>query len=158
MDFLTFLLYFFYFSFFLSILFFCLSFLDWDPMKSCIMICLGILFISCYISLGVHVWYSYFIVLIFLSGIFSLLTYFCSISGCNYYYNYGYFFVVFIFFCFLFFIFFDYDFFFFNFDYDFLSICYDFNFYYVFWVVLILFILLSLIRFNLGCDRFIRGL
>nr|AFB71302.1 NADH dehydrogenase subunit 6 [Wuchereria bancrofti] len=149
---------FFYFSFFLSLLFFCLSFLDWDPMKSCISMCLGILFMSCYISLGVHVWYSYFIVLIFLSGIFSLLTYFCSLSGYCYYYNYNYFLFVFIFFCFLFFVFFDYDFFSFNLGYDFLGICYDFNFYYVFWVVLVLFLLLSLISINLSYGMFMRGL
>ncbi|OZC08603.1 hypothetical protein X798_04406 [Onchocerca flexuosa] len=38
------------------------KFLDWE---SCIMMCLGILSMSCYISLDLHVWYSY-LVLIFL--------------------------------------------------------------------------------------------
>nr|ADN52152.1 NADH dehydrogenase subunit 6 [Loa loa] len=149
--------YFFYISIFFAFLFFSLSFLDWDPLKSCIMMCLGILFMSCYISLGVHIWYSYFIILLFLSGIFSLLTYFCSMSNFIFFYNYNYFYL-FSFFCLFFLFCFDYDFFSVYFDFNFLSIYYDFSYYYVFWIIFILFLLLVLVSFNFGSDCFMRGL
>nr|YP_010481282.1 NADH dehydrogenase subunit 6 [Dipetalonema gracile]UVN17309.1 NADH dehydrogenase subunit 6 [Dipetalonema gracile] len=146
-----------YFSFFLSFLFFCFSFLDWDPLKSCVMMCFGVLFMSCYVSLGLHVWYSYFIVLIFLSGIFSLLTYFCSICNFVSFYSYYYwFFMVILVFLFLFF--FDFDFCFFLLDFNFFVIYYDFSYYCVFWIVFVLFLLLNLLSFVFCQAVFMRGL
>ncbi|VDO75454.1 unnamed protein product [Onchocerca flexuosa] len=50
-------------------------FLDWE---SCIMMCLGILSMSCYISLDLHVWYSY-LVLIFLVLLLCFLGCFCFV-------------------------------------------------------------------------------
>nr|WGC93661.1 NADH dehydrogenase subunit 6 [Mansonella perstans] len=149
-----------YCSFFVSVLMFCFSFLEWDPLKSSVLMCLGILFMSCYISLGLHVWYSYFVILIFLSGVFSLLTYFCSLSNFSDYNNYFYLFVVLIFSLFILVFFFDYDFFFFcHLDFNFLYIYYDFNYYYIFWIVFVLLLFLSLISFSLSSGLvFMRGL
>nr|YP_010837674.1 NADH dehydrogenase subunit 6 [Mansonella sp. 'DEUX']WGC93683.1 NADH dehydrogenase subunit 6 [Mansonella sp. 'DEUX']WGC93695.1 NADH dehydrogenase subunit 6 [Mansonella sp. 'DEUX'] len=152
--------YFLYCSFFISMLVFCFSFLEGDPLKSSVLMCLGILFMSCYISLGLHVWYSYFVILVFLSGVFSLLTYFCSLSNFNSYNNYFYLIVVLFFLLFIFYFFFDYDFFFFcHLDLNFLCIYYDFNYYYIFWIVFVLLLFLSLISFSLsGSLIFMRGL
>nr|AOP18645.1 NADH dehydrogenase subunit 6 [Dirofilaria repens] len=148
----------FYFSVFLAFFMFCLSFLESDPLKNCVMKCLGILFMSCYLSLGVHVWYSYFVILIFLSGIFFLLTYFCSMISFNYFYKYYYFFFFFLFFLFFFF-FFDFDVFsFFFLDYNFLCIYYDFNYYYVFWIIFVLFLFLVLFSFSFNGGGYMRGL
>nr|YP_003875469.1 NADH dehydrogenase subunit 6 [Chandlerella quiscali]ADL39027.1 NADH dehydrogenase subunit 6 [Chandlerella quiscali] len=147
---------FFYIVVFFSFFLFCLSFLEWDPLKSCIIMCMGIISMSFYVSLGVHVWYSYFIVLLFLSGIFSLLTYFCSLSFCVSNYNYRYFFF-FLFFVVFFLFFFNYDFVSFFLDFNFLNIYYVFNFYYIFWIVFILFLLLSLISFSFGNGCYMRG-
>nr|BAV81416.1 NADH dehydrogenase subunit 6 [Litomosoides sigmodontis] len=156
-GFLSLLYYLIYFSIFLSFLFFCLSFLSTDPLMSCVMMCVGIFFLSCYVSLGLHVWYCYFVVLIFLSGIFSLLTYFCSM--CNYGYCLDYRVVFFfLFFCVLFLFFVDLDFSFFFYNGNFLYIYYDFSYYYVFWIVMVLFLLLLLLSFNFGDGCYMRGL
>uniref|UniRef100_A0A8R1TNC7 NADH dehydrogenase subunit 6 n=1 Tax=Onchocerca volvulus TaxID=6282 RepID=A0A8R1TNC7_ONCVO len=148
---------FFYVSVFFAFVFFCLSFLDWDPLKSCVMMCLGVMSMSCYVSLGVHVWYSYFVVLIFFSGIFSLLTYFCSMSNFIFYYNYFFFFSLFLVSFFFVFVV-DFDFSLFFSDFNFLYVCYDFSYYYVFWVVFILFLFLILISFSLNGFGYMRSL
>nr|YP_010938366.1 NADH dehydrogenase subunit 6 [Mansonella ozzardi]WLE64572.1 NADH dehydrogenase subunit 6 [Mansonella ozzardi]WLV27608.1 NADH dehydrogenase subunit 6 [Mansonella ozzardi]WLW41718.1 NADH dehydrogenase subunit 6 [Mansonella ozzardi]WLW41742.1 NADH dehydrogenase subunit 6 [Mansonella ozzardi]WLW41754.1 NADH dehydrogenase subunit 6 [Mansonella ozzardi] len=147
-----------YCSFFFSVLMFCFSCLEWNPLKSCVSLCLGILFMSCYISLGLHVWYSYFIILIFLSGVFSLLTYFCSMSNFSYYENYFYIFVMFFVVLLFFLFFFDYDFFSHYLDFNFLCVYYDFNYYYIFWVISLLLLFLNLISYNLGDKCYMRGL
>nr|WGC93707.1 NADH dehydrogenase subunit 6 [Mansonella sp.] len=146
-----------YCSFFISVLMFCFSFLEWDPLKSSVAMCLGILFMSCYVSLGLHVWYSYFIILIFLSGVFSLLTYFCSLSNFSSYDNYFYLFVVLFFLLLVFVFLFDFDFFFCYLDLNFLCVYYDFSYYYVFWIVFILLLFLNLMSFSLGDGSFMRG-
>nr|YP_009679046.1 NADH dehydrogenase subunit 6 [Setaria labiatopapillosa]QDF64274.1 NADH dehydrogenase subunit 6 [Setaria labiatopapillosa] len=147
----------FYFSIVFSILFFFLSFLDWDPLKSCLMMCIGIIFMSCYMSLGIHSWYSYFIILIFLSGIFSLLTYFCSLCNYNFYINYYYNFF-FLFFCMICLFFFDFDYSMFYFDNNFIVIYYDFNYYYIFWIVFVLLLLLNLISYSFSGLSYMRSL
>nr|YP_003734889.1 NADH dehydrogenase subunit 6 [Setaria digitata]ACZ44413.1 NADH dehydrogenase subunit 6 [Setaria digitata] len=144
-----------YVSVLFSVFFFFLSFLDWDPLKSCLMMCVGIIFMGFYVSLGIHSWYSYFIILVFLSGIFSLLTYFCSLCNYNLYVNYYY---VYFFFFFFFVFFFDLDFCFFYFDYNFVCIYYDFNYYYIFWIIFVLLLLLNLISFSFNGGGFMRGL
>lgn len=158
LDFYYFFLVLLYFGILLSVIFFFIRFLDSDPLKRCLIICVGILFISCYMSLGIHSWYSYFIVLIFLRGIFSLLTYFCSICNYNMFFSYYYWFIFslfFVFFC----LFFDLDYFCFFSDANFVIIYYDFNYYYVFWIVFVLLLLLNLIRFSFsGGLIFMRGL
>lgn len=52
-----------------------------DPIKCRFFLVLSLLFVSPVISFGVYVWYSYYICLIFLSGIFVILVYFSSLSS-----------------------------------------------------------------------------
>nr|YP_009352225.1 NADH dehydrogenase subunit 6 [Gnathostoma nipponicum]AQX44513.1 NADH dehydrogenase subunit 6 [Gnathostoma nipponicum] len=52
-----------------------------DPMKSSFFLVLSLLGIVPLISMSYSVWYSYFICLLFLSGIFVILVYFSSLSG-----------------------------------------------------------------------------
>nr|ASS35170.1 NADH dehydrogenase subunit 6 [Thelazia callipaeda] len=145
------------FMIFLSFFFFVLMFLEWNYFSSCLMMVLGVICLSCFLSLGVHSWYSYFIILVFLSGILSMLTYFCSLGGFNWSFSYYYFFL-FFFICFSCFGFFDLDFFeFFLSDYFFVF-GYDFNYYYIFWLLLVLFFFLFGLSFSLkgsGCFRVI---
>lgn len=148
---------FFYLSIFVSFLFFCLRFLNWDPLKSCVMMCLGVLLMGCYVSLGIHVWYCYFIVLIFISGIFSLLTYFCSISNLCDFRNFYYIFFSFLV-CFFFVYYGDFSFDFFFYDFNFLVIYYDFSYYYVFWIVFVLLLFLRLVSFNFDGSGYMRRL
>ena len=70
---------------FLSIIstFFC--YLNIDPIKSCLFLVISLIFIRPLISLGKQVWFSYFVCLIFLSGIFVILVYFSSLSKYNFY-------------------------------------------------------------------------
>nr|YP_009162841.1 NADH dehydrogenase subunit 6 [Gnathostoma spinigerum]AKM22106.1 NADH dehydrogenase subunit 6 [Gnathostoma spinigerum] len=52
-----------------------------DPMKSSFFLILSLLGIVPLISMSGSVWYSYFICLLFLSGIFVILVYFSSLSS-----------------------------------------------------------------------------
>nr|YP_010878797.1 NADH dehydrogenase subunit 6 [Gnathostoma binucleatum]WHE41120.1 NADH dehydrogenase subunit 6 [Gnathostoma binucleatum] len=52
-----------------------------DPMKSSFFLVLSLLGIVPLISVSYSVWYSYFICLLFLSGIFVILVYFSSLSS-----------------------------------------------------------------------------
>nr|ALM87704.1 NADH dehydrogenase subunit 6 [Aspiculuris tetraptera] len=52
-----------------------------DPLKCGFFLVLSLIFVVPGLSLGCHVWYSYFICLIFLSGVFVILVYFSSLSG-----------------------------------------------------------------------------
>nr|QRZ60651.1 NADH dehydrogenase subunit 6 [Spirocerca lupi] len=152
------MVFFLFFSVFISLLCFCLCFLDGEPLKSCVLFCLGVLFMSIFISLGIHVWYSYFMVLIFLSGVLSLLTYVCGLVNYNLYYNYVFFGVLFFFIFFWYFFFggvFYFDFF---SDFNFLLLYYDINYLFVFWLVIILILLLNFISFNLNGSCCLRGL
>nr|AEK49080.1 NADH dehydrogenase subunit 6 [Contracaecum osculatum A sensu Nascetti et al. (1993)]AEK49081.1 NADH dehydrogenase subunit 6 [Contracaecum osculatum A sensu Nascetti et al. (1993)]AEK49082.1 NADH dehydrogenase subunit 6 [Contracaecum osculatum A sensu Nascetti et al. (1993)]AEK49083.1 NADH dehydrogenase subunit 6 [Contracaecum osculatum A sensu Nascetti et al. (1993)]AEK49084.1 NADH dehydrogenase subunit 6 [Contracaecum osculatum A sensu Nascetti et al. (1993)] len=61
-----------------------MSYINLDPMKSCFFLIFSLLMIMPLISFFLHVWFSYFICLLFLSGIFVILVYFSSLSKVNY--------------------------------------------------------------------------
>uniref|UniRef100_UPI0030E4EF4E NADH dehydrogenase subunit 6 n=1 Tax=Porrocaecum reticulatum TaxID=2161849 RepID=UPI0030E4EF4E len=68
-------------SFFLLAILSCvLSYINVDPMKSCFFLIFSLLMVMPLISFFSHVWFSYFICLLFLSGIFVILVYFSSLS------------------------------------------------------------------------------
>nr|ARV88270.1 NADH dehydrogenase subunit 6 [Caenorhabditis sp.] len=60
-----------------------LSYISIDPMKSSFFLILSLLFTMPILSFGMHIWFSYFVCLLFLSGIFVILVYFSSISKIN---------------------------------------------------------------------------
>nr|YP_009450252.1 NADH dehydrogenase subunit 6 [Ortleppascaris sinensis]AOV93981.1 NADH dehydrogenase subunit 6 [Ortleppascaris sinensis] len=60
-----------------------LSYVNIDPMKSCFFLIFSLLMVMPMISFFLHVWFSYFICLLFLSGIFVILVYFSSLSKIN---------------------------------------------------------------------------
>lgn len=62
-----------------------LCYLRVDPIKSCLFLVLSLLVLSPFISFGIQIWYSYFICIIFLRGIFVILVYFTRISKYNFY-------------------------------------------------------------------------
>nr|YP_001905896.1 NADH dehydrogenase subunit 6 [Toxocara canis]ACF06383.1 NADH dehydrogenase subunit 6 [Toxocara canis]CAL69965.1 NADH dehydrogenase subunit 6 [Toxocara canis] len=67
--------------FFLLAIFSCaLSYVNLDPMKSCFFLIFSLLMVMPLISFFLHVWFAYFICLLFLSGIFVILVYFSSLS------------------------------------------------------------------------------
>ena len=57
-----------------------LCYLSIDPIKSCLYLVLSLILLTPYLSIINEVWYSYFVCIIFLSGIFVILVYFTSIS------------------------------------------------------------------------------
>lgn len=81
---------------FLFSLFICfLSYLNIDPIKSCLLLILSLIFISPVLSLGNQIWFRYYVCLIFLSGIFVILVYFSRLSKYNFF-NHNLSFLVFI--------------------------------------------------------------
>ena len=69
-------MYFVFLSLFISLL----CYLSIDPIKSCLYLVLSLILLTPYLSLINEVWYSYFICMIFLRGIFVILVYFTRIS------------------------------------------------------------------------------
>nr|UGK72393.1 NADH dehydrogenase subunit 6 [Caenorhabditis tribulationis] len=69
--------------FVLAILSSIISYVNIDPMKSSYFLIFSLLFSMPIISMSVHIWFSYFICLLFLSGIFVILVYFSSLSKIN---------------------------------------------------------------------------
>nr|ACB06088.1 NADH dehydrogenase subunit 6 [Caenorhabditis sinica] len=69
--------------FILAILSSVISYMNIDPMKSSFFLIFSLLFSMPIISMSVHIWFSYFICLLFLSGIFVILVYFSSLSKIN---------------------------------------------------------------------------
>nr|ABY21268.1 NADH dehydrogenase subunit 6 [Enterobius vermicularis] len=65
---------------FLSVYMCVLFYYNSDPMKGSFFLVLSLAFIVPVVSYGGHVWYSYFICLVFLSGVFVILVYFSSLS------------------------------------------------------------------------------
>nr|YP_003434082.1 NADH dehydrogenase subunit 6 [Teladorsagia circumcincta]ACX85205.1 NADH dehydrogenase subunit 6 [Teladorsagia circumcincta] len=65
----------------ISILGACASYINMDPMKSSFYLILSMLMLMPMVSFGVNIWFSYFISLLFLSGIFVILVYFSSLSS-----------------------------------------------------------------------------
>ena len=71
--------------FILSLLFCLLCYLNLDPMKRSLYLVLSLLVVSPLVSLGIQVWFSYFLCMLFLRGIFVILVYFSSLSKYNFY-------------------------------------------------------------------------
>nr|UDL72599.1 NADH dehydrogenase subunit 6 [Paramacropostrongylus typicus] len=73
------------FSFFLgvSLLGGVMSYLSMDPMKSSFFMILSMLMCMPMLSFSGYIWFSYFVCLLFLSGIFVILVYFSSLSKIN---------------------------------------------------------------------------
>lgn len=70
--------------FFLAIVSCVISYINVDPMKSSFFLIFSLLIVMPLISFFLHVWFSYFICLLFLSGIFVILVYFSSLSKIGY--------------------------------------------------------------------------
>uniref|UniRef100_A0A8R1Z5L9 NADH dehydrogenase subunit 6 n=1 Tax=Pristionchus pacificus TaxID=54126 RepID=A0A8R1Z5L9_PRIPA len=70
--------------FIISVVFCVLCFINLDPIKSRFFLIFSLLSRIPIISFRNHVWYSYFICLLFLSGIFVILVYFSSLSKINF--------------------------------------------------------------------------
>ena len=70
--------------FFISIIFCSICYLNLDPIKSSFFLIFSLLRIIPLISYNIHIWYSYFICLLFLRGIFVILVYFSSLSKINF--------------------------------------------------------------------------
>lgn len=61
--------------------FMCLfMYLRMDPIKGRFFLVLGLLNVAPIISMNLHVWYTYYICLLFLSGVFVILVYFSRLS------------------------------------------------------------------------------
>lgn len=71
---------FFFIFLLLSLLISLFCYLSVDPIKSCLYLVLSLILITPYLSMLNEVWYSYFICIIFLRGIFVILVYFTRIS------------------------------------------------------------------------------
>nr|YP_009186334.1 NADH dehydrogenase subunit 6 [Parastrongyloides trichosuri]BAT21175.1 NADH dehydrogenase subunit 6 [Parastrongyloides trichosuri] len=84
-----------YMFLFFSIFFCYCSFLMMDPMKSSFFLVFSLLVCMPMVSFFTFVWYSYFICLLFLSGVFVIVVYFSSLSS-FYYFNYSFSFFVFL--------------------------------------------------------------
>lgn len=69
----------------LSLLISLICYLAIDPIKRCLYLVLSLILLTPYLSLINEVWYSYFVCMVFLRGIFVILVYFTSISKYNFY-------------------------------------------------------------------------
>nr|YP_009050203.1 NADH dehydrogenase subunit 6 [Nematodirus spathiger]AGZ64191.1 NADH dehydrogenase subunit 6 [Nematodirus spathiger] len=69
------------FFMFMSVLGGLMSYMNLDPMKSSFFLIVSVLMMMPMIACVSYVWYSYFISLLFLSGIFVILVYFSSLSS-----------------------------------------------------------------------------
>nr|YP_007890344.1 NADH dehydrogenase subunit 6 [Bursaphelenchus mucronatus]AGC41352.1 NADH dehydrogenase subunit 6 [Bursaphelenchus mucronatus] len=68
--------------FFIFILLVCyFSLMSFDPFKSCLLMILSLMLMSFILSFSKFIWVSYFVCLLFLSGIFVILIYFSSLSS-----------------------------------------------------------------------------
>lgn len=59
------------------------SYINIDPIKSSFFLIFSLLFSIPILSVSIHTWFSYFVCLLFLSGIFVILVYFSSLSKIN---------------------------------------------------------------------------
>ena len=62
-----------------------LCYLSVDPIKSCLYLVLSLILATPYLSLVNETWFSYFVCIVFLRGIFVILVYFTSMSKYNFY-------------------------------------------------------------------------
>jgi hypothetical protein len=72
------------FFLFISIFFCYISYVHYDPLKSCLYLIFSLLFILLVINNFGKIWFSFFICLIFLRGIFVILIYFSGLSTFNF--------------------------------------------------------------------------
>lgn len=63
-----------------------LFYLSIDPLKGRMYLVVSLIFISFILSFGLCVWYSYFVCLVFLSGVFIIMVYFSRLSNFNFFY------------------------------------------------------------------------
>lgn len=68
---------------FLSFLCGVISYINIDPIKSSFFLIFSLLFRMPLMSFSLHIWFSYFVCLLFLSGIFVILVYFSRLSKIN---------------------------------------------------------------------------
>lgn len=61
-----------------------LIYLRMDPIKSRFFLVLGLLLTAPIISFNIHIWYSYYVCLLFLRGVFVIVVYFSSLSKFEY--------------------------------------------------------------------------
>nr|YP_010487906.1 NADH dehydrogenase subunit 6 [Strongyloides vituli]UWI71774.1 NADH dehydrogenase subunit 6 [Strongyloides vituli] len=61
-----------------------MSYFNVDPLKSSLLLVLSMISMLPVLSFSMHTWYSYFVCMLFLSGIFVIMVYFSSL--CNYLY------------------------------------------------------------------------
>lgn len=69
--------------FFLCVVRSIISYVNIDPIKSRFFLIFSLLFSIPLISFSMHTWFSYFVCLLFLSGIFVILVYFSRLSKIN---------------------------------------------------------------------------
>nr|YP_009186368.1 NADH dehydrogenase subunit 6 [Strongyloides ratti]BAT21196.1 NADH dehydrogenase subunit 6 [Strongyloides ratti] len=141
-----------FFFLFFSVLFCYFSFLSMDPMKSVFFLVISLVFLVVLISFGGYVWFSYFICMIFLSGVFVIIVYFSSLSN-FFYFDTSFSFLVF------FFSFFYFSFFYF-YGYCFVSLnvfYYFFFFPFFFWIVFCLLFFMNFISFFIGFSGALRS-
>lgn len=120
----------------MSIFIILISYLNIDPLKSSFFLIFSLLFSLPLITFRIHIWFSYFVCLLFLRGIFVILVYFSSLSKFGLNKNYFWYICLFIrFFLFVF------CFCFFNSNLSLVS------FYFEIYFVLFCFILFSLLLF-----------
>lgn len=125
---------------FLSIIRGILSYINMDPIKRRFFLIFSLLFRIPLMSFRIHIWFSYFVCLLFLSGIFVILVYFSSLSKINLNKSYLYFIVLILSFLFL-----DFE---YIINFSFLNLS---GFYFrIYWFVFvfILFVLLFFINFR----------
>lgn len=133
------------FFLFLSILRGVFRYLNLDPIKSSFFLIFSLLSSIPLVSFSVHIWFSYFICLLFLRGVFVILVYFSSLSRIGLRKSYFYLFALLIS-LFLFLSFYTLDYFYLN-----LNI-----FYYSIYFSMLIFILLMLIFFINFTSYFLR--
>lgn len=133
------------FFLFLSLLRGVFRYLNLDPIKSSFFLIFSLLSSIPLVSFSVHIWFSYFICLLFLRGVFVILVYFSSLSRIGLRRSYFYFFALLIS-LFIFLSFYTLDYFYLNLN----------VFYYSIYFSMLVFILLILIFFMNFTSYFLR--
>lgn len=67
-----------------SVIFCSLCYINLDPIKRSFFLIFSLLRVMPVVSFRIHIWYCYFICLLFLSGIFVILVYFSRLSKINF--------------------------------------------------------------------------
>lgn len=134
---------------FFSLIFSLFCYLNIDPMKRCLFLILSLLSLSPFLSFGNEIWFSYFVCIVFLSGIFVILVYFSSLSKYNFF---VFSFRIFIFFGLFFFPLFIYN----SFNLKLFRLYYLNYIFYFYWVVFSLFIFINFTSYFLNFSGALR--